>query len=392
MNYQIVGSGRAGALVVRPREASFGHQIVEIAMGLHLGRHLGRPVCFRRPTKTTNAALFEIECEEVSVLHGWRAWGVGLLARRAERRTLSRLEAQRTAATQAGRKFKPGPPDLHGMDFRDCYAHVPLTVRLRPSVMATARAAAVRLGLAPDARIVTVHARESGFKALEGGDGPADALRNARIETYLPACDLLVARGYTVVRIGDPAMTPFDHPGVIDLATSVHRTEALEVYCLLQAVLQIAGDSGPYCATYISRAPCLAVNVTNVVGGYPLRSHDRYLLKRVRDTGTGRALALREMVETDYFEHRKDLSRYAYTDNTPEEILDAVSEMLELLEDGRAPVPEQRVFRDLVDELYQSPAVSSRRVRKGEPAVQVLGDGFIGRAFVERCLDSSSVD
>ena len=45
----------------------------------------------------------------------------------------------------------------------------------------------------------------------------------------------LRARGYTVVRLGDPSMTPLSHPGVIDLATSPARTNLLEVYCLLRS-------------------------------------------------------------------------------------------------------------------------------------------------------------
>jgi putative glycosyltransferase (TIGR04372 family) len=393
VNYHVVDAGGWQALVVRPREGSYGHQVVEIAMALHLGRHLGMPVAVQRPARPANSALYDIECEEVPLLAGWRGRAALWLGRRAERRAERALDAQRESAARAGRKFKPGPPDLQGMDFRDCYAHVPLTVRLRQPARAAAAAAAAALGIGPDARIVTVHARESGFKDVDGQDSAVDAIRNARIDTYLPACELLSERGYTVVRIGDPAMTPVRHPAVVDLATSPHRTDALELDCLLRARLQIACDSGPFCVSYLSQSPCLAVNVTNLVGAYPLRSGDRYVLKHVVDVETGRRLVLRDLVEPDYFENRKDLARFAFEDNSPGEIRAAVEEMLAIVDGETAPPePAQLEYRDLVATLWYSDAVSRRRVRKGEPAAQVLGDGFVGRAFARAQLDGAGLN
>jgi putative glycosyltransferase (TIGR04372 family) len=386
MNYQQVGAGPMRVLVVTPRESSLGHQVVEVAMGLHLARHFGVPVCFRLPQRVANSAVFKLECDEVPVLQGWRAALARGLAQRADQRTVRALETMRAAAARDGRKFKPGPPDFHGLDFRECYAHHRLTVRLRKRPAVSAAAAARTLGIGAADRIVTVHVRESGFKAAEGGDSAADAIRNARIDTYLPAFDLLTKRGYTVVRIGDATMTPVKHAGVVDLATSPYRTDALEMYCLFRAHLQIAGDAGPYCVSYLSHTPCLALNVTNIVGAFPLRSHDRYILKHVRDTIRGRQLSLEEMVTAEYFETRKDLDRYVFTDNTSEEIRDAVAEMLDVIEGQIETAPEQFTFREMTNALCQSEPVSRRRVRKGEPARQLLGEGLPSRAFAARFL------
>ena len=66
------------------------------------------------------------------------------------------------------------------------------------------------------------------------GGTPAEVQRLASM-TPTEAVDDLVQRGYTVIRLGDPSMTPLRHPGVVDLATSPTRTNLLEVYCLLRS-------------------------------------------------------------------------------------------------------------------------------------------------------------
>tara|TARA_B100001123_G_scaffold423026_1_gene532731 strand:+ start:151 stop:1326 length:1176 start_codon:yes stop_codon:yes gene_type:complete len=386
MNYQRVGIGPIRALAIKPRDDSLGHQAVEIAMGLHLARHLGTPVCFRHPDIVANRALFELECDEVLVLRGWRAAIATWLGVRADADAQAKLATARAVAVKEKRKFKPGPPNFHGLDFRERYARHQLTVRLCRQVDRRAERTAQALGIARDARIVTLHVRESGFKNAAGGESPADALRNAQIETYFPAIDFLVSRGYLVARIGDPMMTPVQRPGVVDVATSPERSDELELWLMMRASLQIACDSGPYCVSYLTNTPCLAVNVTNIVGGYPIRVRDRYILKHVYDGNRGRQLTLREMLTNDYFETRKDLDRYRVIDNTAEEITEAVQEMLEILEGRMEPVPSQLELRALIEGLQSAPDVAARRVRKGEPAAQLLGDGFPGRAFTVQHL------
>ena len=112
----------------------------------------------------------------------------------------------------------------------------------------------------------------------------------------------------------------------------------------------------------------------------------RYILKRVYDVTRGRELTLREMITFEYFETRKDLERYLVIDNTSEDIWDAMANMLETLEGSPEPAPEQLELRDLIAALNSSPELALRRVRKGDPAVQLLGDGLPGRAFAARYL------
>lgn len=404
-------------LVVRPREHSFGHQVYELLMGFHMARAQGAAVAWWPPDHPANPAVFEIECAEVVTLRGAARRRAVAAARRVDARHalrgtlvalrqgwqrsvlrwLERAQPWLAAARGWRKRYKAGllvpavaqAQDHFGLDFRVCYARQALTLRLAAGAAAPAAAVARELGLV-GARIAVVHARESGFKAAAGGESPADAIRNARIESYIPALERLVQRGFTVVRIGDPQMTPLRHPGIVDLATSPARTGALELWTVMNSTLFIAGDSGPFAAALLSPAPCVAVNVTNVLGGYPVRATDRYIVKRVFDHERGRELTLEEMLAPEYFAGRKDLGRYRVIDNTPDEIADAIDEMLAVLAGAVTPSPEQRRFHQLADAAYNDPDVGRRRTRKGEPAQQLLGDGFIGRAFARQRLDAGA--
>jgi putative glycosyltransferase (TIGR04372 family) len=413
MKYWLLPRRPRPVLVVRPREHSFGHQVYELLMGFNMARLQGAAVAWWRPRHLANRAVFDLSCTEVESLSGAArivaivsaraaAWGRGqadaretarIRWRRGVLRVLGDLQTRWPAAREWRKRYKSGltppaaaagPQDHFGLDFRVCYARQPLTLRLRPHLGEAAAAAAAQLGLPPDVPLVAVHARESGFKRASGGESPVDAIRNARIDTYVPALECLIREGFAIVRIGDATMTPLRHPRVIDLATSPARTDMLELWVLMRSALFIAGDSGPMAASLLTPSPCLAVNVTNVLGGYPVRGNDRYLLKGVVDKVRGRELTLQEMLDPEYFAGRKDVVRYRVIDNTPEELVEAVEEMLDVIGGARAPSEEQRRFQRLADEAYNSEAVAARRTRKGEPARQLLGDGLICSTFARR--------
>ncbi len=416
MNFSVL-PGERPVVVVRPRRGSLGHQVLEFLMGIHLAQALGGAVTFVLDEAPANPAVFSLECQDAEILRGaeaqralaaegklrrqrsWRQWSA---ARRAagERTLLDWLGvlAGRYPAAKGWRKQFKGymgrhaaeidsaVPDFRGLDFRACYAREPLQFRLPADLQDRADRAAARLGIGRDAPLVTLHVRESGFK--QGQEAPVDAIRNARIDDYRALCERLTGNGYVVARIGDPSMSPFSQPGVVDVATSPARTGELEFALLMRSALFVACDSGPYVTSYLTGVPCLAVNVTNILGGYPIHSGDRYLVKHAVDRQTGRRLSLREMLSPDYFAHRKDLERYAFEDNTPSELVEGVDELLAVVAGSRTgTTPAQETFHDLATAMYDSPLVAAGRIRKGEPAHQLLGHGRIGATFAARFLD-----
>lgn len=276
----------------------------------------------------------------------------------------------------------------HGYDIRRLCVEHPLQVSFRPSDEATVRQLAADLGLL-DRPLVALHVREGGSKRDAGTGGFArDVPRDARIESYLPAVDFLVSRGYTVVRIGDPGMRPCQRPGLVDVATHPRHSLLLDLWCVKNCRFFIAGDSGPYLLSWLFNVPCVAVNNTNVLGVFPLRSSDRYTIKTLQAVATGREVPLSELLTADVFTHlRRRIVKegvYRYVDNDEQDILAAVQEMER---DLAHPVPEsamQQEYRRAIQSLRQDPRLQGKLNQKTDGGEVLLGDGRVTDAFVTR--------
>lgn len=387
MDYALLRVGPGRLLVTRPDTNAYGNATLNMATSFQLGRHLGATLCVAPINPERHQALCALECDEVSRWPaGARPAAVALaLCGAAARVGLSGRGNPGIVGTLAalgeGGAGTAEERAYFGLDLREAYATRPLPVRLSASALQRIRAGREALGLGENSRLVTLHVRESGYKAAHGSvDREKDAARNASIESYLPAIDWLVSRGYTVVRFGDPLMTPLTHPGVVDLATSSHRTPELEIWAVLESRFFIASDSGPYNLSVLSGVPCLAVNMTHHIGGYPLRAHDRYILKHAVDTETGREVGIAEMFTPAHLKHRWVPGRFRFVDNTAVEIAAAVQEM-ETVVGGQASVaPAQQAFRDAVVAFLASD-YGQRKQGKGAQGAFFLGEGWIGGRF-----------
>lgn len=232
---------------------------------------------------------------------------------------------------------------------RDPRRPPPLSRRLRlpSSLEKEALASAARVGIEPSARLVTVHVRESGYRATAGlRQREWDDLRNARIETYHKAFAALVTRGFTVVRLGDRTMTGVTMPGVVDLATSPARTEALEAWCVLRSHFLIGSDSGPSWLAFLLGVPVLTVNALHLRD--VLRPCDRMICKLVRDRVTGRQLSLTDMLAPSFLRNGLRTDLYEHLENTPQDIKHAALDMVDVVEGQTKLVHDQRQFNKML--------------------------------------------
>lgn len=301
--------------------------------------------------------------------------------REARSRVCARLETVR-------RPTPPGREVHHGYDVRELSATHPLTVSLSAGEDAEARAFAQAIGLL-DRAFVVLHVRDGGSKRdAETGGFARDVARDAQIESYFEAIDALVALGFAVVRIGDPGMVPVSRPGVIDLATHPEHTLLHDLWCVKNCRFFIAGDSGPYMLSWLFNVPCLAVNITNVLGVFPLRRADLYLIKAVQETATGRIVPLSEMLTDEFIGPlRRRLNKekaFRYVDNAAADIRDAAVEMVEGLREQPAETPLQQEYRGRIQAIRSGPLVKAKLHEKAGTDVVFLGDGRVSRAFVER--------
>jgi putative glycosyltransferase (TIGR04372 family) len=410
-------------IVSRPKATQYGHLALEIHLSLVYAMEAGAALYLLRERGAVNPALYEVESSAVSVLRPtvwqdawlsarlmlprwWRYWsdrgrGWRLDFYRALRNALAEHcidprvpDALRVRLREIRQVLNRWRAEEEGQELSAEFTYVertkvrhPVESHLNPAASERARALAAEVGVTDAMRLVCVHAREAGYKrgreVNDKASGRDDSTRNARIETYFEAIDRLVAKGFVVVRVGDPSMEPVVRPGVIDLATHPKRSALAEVHCLYRSAFLICGESGPLSVSYLTNTPIVTVNSTDPIGGYPMRRDGFYILKGVVDRRTGLRLRLGELLTEGYLRHLRDTKRFVYVENTPGEICAVVDEMLEWLDGAHVESAAQAEFRDAATRASVELRDRLGYVRKHGSDRGFLGDGRIGRRYIE---------
>ena len=417
---RLVRVGRRRVLVSAPNPIFYGHLGIEILYSLAYARLLGVPVCFVRPRRVVNEALLEVDTDEVRVLRSalkrllprlaaaeplrrWRVRTANVLRNEAQAALKRYLDGHRRLPkgvraslkrTRGSIKSGRGTASWSSWSIRSGEAYnrrrliaKPVVIRLTERSERRAARLAAAFGLGADTPLVSVHVRERGYKLGaemqdRNPDRWDDSVRNARIETHFAAIDFLVRNGFTVVRVGDPSMAPVERPGVIDLATSPDRDLLLELWCIVHSRFLLCAESGPLGTSYLTNTPLLNVNATDPIGAFPVRADGVYLLKTILDRETGRRLLPSELLSEEHLRHLRNPTRHRFVENTGEQILDAVHEMLELLERGTPESPAQAAYRELVAEA----ATAHRHleyIRKHGADRGYIGVGRLARTLAE---------
>lgn len=206
----------------------------------------------------------------------------------------------------------------------------PIRLRLPEDREEQAAREGAALGIDPAAPIVTVHVREPGYRSASGlRQRRWDDVRNAQIETCVPAFRALVKRGYIVVRLGDATMTPVQMPGVVDLATRPRRSPWLDIWCTMRSEFLIGCDSGPSWLAVLLGVPVLTVNAVHFRD--LSRPTDRIICKLARDRATGAMLSVSEMLTEQFLKAGFRDDRFECLDNTPADIRRAAIDMIEVV-------------------------------------------------------------
>lgn len=261
-------------------------------------------------------------------------------------------------------------------------------IRLRARDLAEVQRLAGQAGLDPAAPHVTLHVRESGYRRRDAGrQQHVDRVRDAAIERYATAVDWLVSQGYRVIRLGDRSMTPCAWPGVVDVATAPWRTDAFELWAMLQSRFFIASDSGPYFLSVLCDVPSVAVNVVQV-GYYTVRPQDRYTCKRARDRRTGAMLSVGEMLTPEFVGSGLDGERWEWVENSAADVLEAVQDMHALVTTPDLARTDSQMRHDLLLDDLTRVWRPDRRMRTAL-LFRRRGRGTISASFSTRYLDSA---
>lgn len=363
MRHRFARMGTRAWLATSPDTHAFGNAILNVTWSFYMARATGAVLCLEPTSSTHYPALWRVECQGVDSVRAGSA-GAKHMGRVLTSLSWLPFPMDRLSRTMYVTGPTAPPPNTidpwlyypsFGLNMRRLLAEEPLAVGLSEEDLREVQPQVQALGLSDGQPMVTIHVREGGSKTASGiTDRAKDVVRNASLDSYLPAIDWLVSRGFLVVRIGDPSMRPLRRDGVVDLATFPARSLALDLFCVQRSAFFLATDSGPFNLALLCDVPCLATNVTHFLGAYPVRAKDRYLLRHTYDATDRHELTLAEMLTPHHLKYRFDPGHVVFQENTPEEITAATQEMVRQLERPSEPTLEQGAVREAIETFLAS--------------------------------------
>jgi putative glycosyltransferase (TIGR04372 family) len=200
-------------------------------------------------------------------------------------------------------------------------------------------------GLPEDAWFVLLHVREPGFHSA--WHKYHAGTRNADISAYESVIDFVRSKGGWVVRGGDPSMKPIPRrEGVIDYATSVHRSPEIDIYLCAECAYFVGTNSGFSLIPPVFGKRCALTNWSPI--GIPnWYLDDIFIPKLVRKMSENRYLTYREMYDsfTGWSQFTRDFENtdFVIEDNSAEELLATAEELHdEVFGHSTGPTSEDR--------------------------------------------------
>ena len=211
-----------------------------------------------------------------------------------------------------------------------------------------------KLGIPRGAWFVALHVRETGYKPESKGS-IFDRMRNADPINYLKAAKMIIERGGWVVRLGEPTMSRLPEvTQLVDYAHSDFKSDWMDVFICSQCRFLLGGSGGLVALPQAFHVPVIAsdfppsfINLAN--------AWDLYAPKLFWSRPLNRMLTFKEIASPpfcynewhDVFENHG----IEFINNTEDEIVELVLELLERLE-GRACYTDedeslQRRYREL---------------------------------------------
>jgi len=189
---------------------------------------------------------------------------------------------------------------------------------------------------------VCFHSRSDAHlkKVYESLTGDLDAARysyrNTDPKTFYPALQYLVDKGYYVIRMGiEEKPWSFQHPMAIDYAIQP-RHDWMDIFLIEQCAFFLGNTSGIYALAEICRRPVVFTNFAPLGHFYSFNENYLTIFKRMVDATSGDVIPIATLRKERLLEtiHQDKWRRknYTYVNNTPEEIVEVVQEMVARME------------------------------------------------------------
>lgn len=348
-------------------QMSFGHLCLDFNMALQLSKREGSLSYFLKQMVEVNSAVLSLKCNDVFIIQD---------------------------------KDLPKNANFYQLDlgqptwpyYKRTLIREPLSFDFPEDAMDDMQRRLSLLNINLSQKIVTLHVREEGWYGYIGhgcaswdtNEWPA----NVNIRNYAKAIEYLTSLGYLVIRIGKNQHTLIEGDNVVDLANSPYRTDMLELYLINKSHFLIASDSGVRQVGELFGVPFLTVNATDPFGCYPIQVKCLYILKKVIDKETGYTLTLRDMLSAYYHDYYRDTKKWKWIDNSEDEILEAVQEMLLYLQGDYKISAEQIKYKEEVIRASKILSAGRLYVQKWGADGDFIGDGWIADSYIQKHKDA----
>jgi len=176
-----------------------------------------------------------------------------------------------------------------------------------------------------DSKYVCLHVRDFAYHS----DSHKRSYRNADINNYIPAIQMLIDEGYAIIRIGDKSMQKcnFANDKFIELCKLKYQSELLDLLIIQHCEFFIGMQSGPLDVAQLFQKPILILNMYTWFFATPFKPNDRGLLKNliIKDIGEVNSLTKRFNLPYKFTDSVEILSNeeVTFVENSPFEILEA---------------------------------------------------------------------
>lgn len=263
---------------------------------------------------------------------------------------------------------------------KDFWRHVraggdPRHLDLPPEINAAGTRFLDTLGVAPDDRVVALHMREGSYLSSHRYHD----FRNTTPANYVPAVNRLLEDGVWVFRLGDKASSAMDisNPKFVDLPTLPEHEDFMDVFLLAKAWFAICCSSGPLGPALAFGTPVLLVNGILEQQTF-FNPRDVIQFKRYIDQQTGHPIGYHDLLERGITglstAKEYDAHQVRVEENTPEEIVGAVEEMIARLRGGFAPsTTTDQAFRGITERFLAKLKAQAPARNQTEPSEDYFG-------------------
>lgn len=185
-----------------------------------------------------------------------------------------------------------------------------------------------KIGISKDSWFVTLHVREIDNRRA---DLQKTEPRNANIESYIKAIEMITNMGGVVIRIGNSTMPKLPKmENVVDYAHMKTKTDNMDVFLIASCRFFIGTTSGPTVIPSLFGKRVIHTNIPTL--GYHLSDSNCIAIpKLVRSTKTGETIKFKDII-TSYHAYATSSKcmkgDYELIDNSPDDICNAVMEMI----------------------------------------------------------------